>query len=37
MEAMAAAIEFQQAIARANQDVPTDEALMFRVGLHLAT
>jgi TolB-like protein/class 3 adenylate cyclase len=35
VEAMAAAVEFQQAIARANQDVPANDALVFRVGLHL--
>jgi TolB-like protein/class 3 adenylate cyclase/Flp pilus assembly protein TadD len=33
--ALSAAIEFQQAVAEANQGQPTDKALVFRIGLHL--
>lgn len=35
VEAMSAAIEFQQAMAEANADEPPDNALLFRVGLHV--
>jgi adenylate cyclase len=35
VDALAAAIEFQQAMARANQDQPEDAAIVFRIGLHL--
>ncbi|MCX7362843.1 MAG: adenylate/guanylate cyclase domain-containing protein [Alphaproteobacteria bacterium] len=35
VDALAAAIEFQQAMAEANRDQPEDEAIAFRVGLHL--
>jgi TolB-like protein/class 3 adenylate cyclase len=35
VDALSAAIEFQQAIAEANTDQPADTALVFRMGLHL--
>src|SRR5260370_17827092 len=35
VDALGAAIEFQQAMAEANQDQPADTALVFRMGLHL--
>src|SRR5262249_37075920 len=35
VDALSAAIEFQQAIAKANKDQPADTALVFRMGLHL--
>src|SRR5215467_1628662 len=35
VDALSAAIEFQQAMAEANADLPTDAALVFRMGLHL--
>jgi adenylate cyclase len=35
VEALAAAIEFQQATARANDGQTADDALVFRIGLHL--
>jgi TolB-like protein/class 3 adenylate cyclase len=35
VDALSAAIEFQQAMAEANSDQPTDAALVFRMGLHL--
>jgi adenylate cyclase len=35
VDALSAAIEFQQAMAVANADWPTDTALVFRMGLHL--
>ncbi len=35
VDALSAAIEFQQAMAEANGDQPADKALMFRMGLHL--
>ena len=35
VDALSAAIEFQQTIADANGDQPTDTALVFRMGLHL--
>jgi TolB-like protein/class 3 adenylate cyclase/Flp pilus assembly protein TadD len=35
VDALSAAIEFQQAMAEANADQPDDTALVFRVGLHL--
>src|ERR1700750_2784253 len=35
VDALSAAIEFQQAIAEANSDQPEDTALVFRMGLHL--
>ena len=35
VDALSAAIEFQQAMAEANRDQPEDTAIVFRVGLHL--
>jgi adenylate cyclase len=35
VDALSAAIEFQQAMAEANGDRPADAALVFRMGLHL--
>src|SRR5215831_3300758 len=35
VDALSAAIEFQQAMAEANSDLPMDAALVFRMGLHL--
>ena len=35
VDALSAAIEFQQAMAEANRDEPADTALVFRIGLHL--
>ena len=35
VDALSAAIEFQQAMAEANRDQPVDTAIVFRVGLHL--
>jgi adenylate cyclase len=35
VDALAAAIELQQAMAEANRDQPADTALVFRMGLHL--
>src|SRR5262249_5530427 len=35
VDALSAAIEFQQAMAEANSDRPVDAALVFRMGLHL--
>jgi adenylate cyclase len=35
VDALSAAIEFQQAMAEVNSDRPTDTALVFRMGLHL--
>ncbi|MBN9488367.1 MAG: adenylate/guanylate cyclase domain-containing protein [Alphaproteobacteria bacterium] len=35
VEALSACIEFQQSMVEANIGVPTDSALLFRVGLHL--
>src|SRR5512139_2836820 len=35
VDALSAAIEFQQAMAEANRDQPADTAIVFRVGLHL--
>jgi adenylate cyclase len=35
VDALSASIEFQQALAEANSDQPADNALVFRVGLHL--
>src|SRR5215467_2844170 len=35
VDALSAAIEFQQAMAEANGDKPADSALVFRMGLHL--
>ena len=35
VDALSAAIEFQQGMAEANGDQPTDTALVFRMGLHL--
>src|SRR5215471_5036219 len=35
VDALSAAIEFQQAMAKANRNQPGDTALMFRMGLHL--
>jgi adenylate cyclase len=36
VDALAAAIEFQQAMAEVNRDLPEDTAIVFRVGLHLS-
>ena len=33
--ALAAAIDFQQAMLEANRDQPDDKAIVFRIGLHL--
>src|SRR5262245_38186241 len=35
VDALSAAIEFQQAMAETNSDQPADSALVFRMGLHL--
>src|SRR6202030_2108411 len=35
VDALSAAIEFQQGMAEANGDAPADTALVFRMGLHL--
>ena len=35
VDALSAAIEFQQAMAEATKDQPTDTAIVFRIGLHL--
>jgi adenylate cyclase len=35
VDALSAAIEFQQGMAEANSDQPADAALVFRIGLHL--
>jgi adenylate cyclase len=35
VDALGAAIEFQQAMAAANKDQPEDTAIVFRIGLHL--
>jgi adenylate cyclase len=35
VEALGAAIEFQQAMAEANRGLPEDSVLVFRIGLHL--
>ena len=35
VDALSAAIEFQQIMAEANQDQPADAAIVFRIGLHL--
>jgi adenylate cyclase len=35
VDALGAAIEFQQAMAEANRDQPKDTAIVFRIGLHL--
>jgi adenylate cyclase len=35
VDALSAAIEFQQAMAEANRDQPEDTAIVFRIGLHL--
>ena len=35
VDAVSAAVEFQQAMAEANRDQPTDTAIVFRIGLHL--
>src|ERR1044072_5472545 len=35
VDALSAAIEFQQAMGEANSDQPADTALVFRMGLHL--
>jgi TolB-like protein/class 3 adenylate cyclase len=35
VDALSAAIEFQQAMAEANRDQPADTAIVFRIGLHL--
>src|SRR5262252_2155831 len=35
VDALSAAIEFQQAMAEANSEMPADTALVFRMGLHL--
>jgi class 3 adenylate cyclase len=35
VEALSAAIEFQQAMAHVNRDQPEDARIVFRIGLHL--
>src|SRR5213076_9075 len=35
VDALSAAIEFQQAMAEANRNQPADTAIVFRIGLHL--
>ena len=35
VDALAAAIEFQQAMAAANRDLAVDDAIAFRIGLHI--
>src|SRR4030081_3538951 len=35
VDALGAAIEFQQAMAEANREQPEDTAIVFRIGLHL--
>jgi adenylate cyclase len=35
VDALSAAIEFQQAMAEANRDTPEDMVIVFRIGLHL--
>jgi TolB-like protein/tetratricopeptide (TPR) repeat protein len=35
VDALAAAIDFQQAVAEANRDEAEDDAILFRVGIHL--
>src|SRR6267378_1114300 len=35
VEALCAAIEFQQAMSEANRDQPEDTQIVFRIGLHL--
>lgn len=35
VDALSAAIEFQQVMAEANKDQPEDTAIVFRIGLHL--
>lgn len=35
VDALAAAIDFQQAMVEANRDQPEDKAILFRVGIHL--
>ncbi|WOH51627.1 adenylate/guanylate cyclase domain-containing protein [Bradyrhizobium sp. sBnM-33] len=35
VDALGAAIEFQQVMAEANRDQPQDDAIVFRIGLHL--
>ena len=35
VDALGAAIEFQQAMAKANREQPKDTAIVFRIGLHL--
>jgi adenylate cyclase len=35
VDALAAAIDFQQAMVEANRDQPADKAIVFRIGLHL--
>ncbi|WP_428678244.1 adenylate/guanylate cyclase domain-containing protein [Reyranella sp.] len=35
VDALAAAIDFQQAMAAANRDVAADDAIAFRIGLHI--
>jgi TolB-like protein/class 3 adenylate cyclase len=35
VDALGAAIEFQQAMAEANRDQPQDNAIVFRIGVHL--
>src|SRR5713101_2364569 len=35
VDALSASIEFQQAMAKVNGDQPSDNALVFRMGLHL--
>ncbi len=35
VDALSAAIEFQQAMAEANRNVPASDAIVFRIGMHL--
>src|SRR4030095_6830759 len=35
VDALSAAIEFQQAMVEANRDQPSETAIVFRIGLHL--
>lgn len=35
VDAVSAAVEFQQAMAEANRDEPADTAMLFRIGMHL--
>src|SRR5690349_20710973 len=35
VDAISAAVEFQQVMAEANRDQPPDTAIVFRIGMHL--